>query len=126
MDITGIDIAAVAGLVGTTGTAIVSIVKAVQASRKAGDADRRALDIELAREKTKRERDQELQSLKTEVAVLKALQDETNKRLAEGTDQFKTLDDKVDKTNSLLHEILGALNNQGFDISRKSGNGGNF
>lgn len=38
MDITGIDIAAVAGLVGTTGTAIVSIVKAVQASRKAGDA----------------------------------------------------------------------------------------
>ena len=126
MDITGIDIAAVAGLVGTTGTAIVSIVKAVHASRKAGDADRRALDIELAREKTKRERDQELQSLKTEVAVLKALQDETNKRLAEGTDQFKALDDKVDKTNSLLHEILGALNNRGFDVSRKSGNGGNF
>ena len=126
MDITGIDIAAVAGLVGTTGTAIVSIVKAVQASRKAGDADRRALDIELAREKTKRERDQELQSLKTEVAVLKALQDETNKRLAESTDQFKALDDKVDKTNSLLHEILGALNNRGFDVSRKSGNGGNF
>ena len=126
MDITGIDIAAVAGLVGTTGTAIVSIVKAVQASRKAGDADRRALDIELAREKTKRERDQELQSLKTEVAVLKALQDETNKRLTEGTDQFKALDDKVDKTNSLLHEILGALNNWGLDVSRKSRNGGNF
>ena len=126
MDITGIDIAAVAGLVGTTGTAIVSIVKEVQASRKAGDADRRALDIELAREKTKRERDQELQSLKTEVAVLKALQDETNKRLAEGTDQFKALDDKVDKTNSLLHEILGALNNCGLDVSRKSRNGGTF
>ena len=126
MDITGIDIAAVAGLVGTTGTAIVSIVKAVQASRKAGDADRRALDIELAREKTKRERDQELQSLKTEVAVLKALQDEVNKRLAEGTDQFKALDDKVDKTNSLLHEILGALNNWGLDVSRKPRNGGNF
>lgn len=126
MDITGIDIAAVAGLIGTTGTAIVSIVKAVQASRKAGDADRRALDIELAREKTKRERDQELQSLKTEVAVLKALQDETSKRLAEGTDQFKALDDKVDKTNSLLHEILGALNNWGLDVSRKSRNGGNF
>lgn len=126
MNITGIDIAAVATLVGSIGTAIVSIVKAVQASRKAGDADRRALDIELAREKTKRERDQELQLLKTEVAVLKALQDETNKRLAEGTDQFKALDDKVDKTNSLLHEILGALNNWGLDVSRKSRNGGNF
>lgn len=126
MNITGIDIAAVAGLIGTTGTAIVSIVKAVQASRKAGDADQRALDIELAREKTKRERDQELQSLKTEVAVLKALQDETSKRLAEGTDQFKALDDKVDKTNSLLHEILGALNNWGLDVSRKSRNGGTF
>lgn len=124
MDITGIDIAAVAGLVGTTGTAIVSIVKAVQASRKAGDADRRALDIELAREKTKRERDQELQSLKTEVAVLKALQNETNKRLAEGTDQFKDLDAKVDTTNNLLHEILGALKNRGLEIPDRSMNGG--
>lgn len=126
MDITGIDIAAVATLVGSIGTAATAVVKAVQAVRKAEAADTRALDIELAREKTKRERDQELQSLKTEVAVLKALQDETNKRLAEGTDQFKALDDKVDKTNSLLHEILGALNNRGFDVSRKSGNGGNF
>lgn len=124
MDITGIDIAAVAGLVGTTGTAIVSIVKAVSASRKAGDADRRALDIELAREKTKRERDQELQSLKTEVAVLKELHKETKERLAEGTNQFKDLDAKVDTTNNLLHEILGALKNRGLEIPDRSMNGG--
>lgn len=120
------DIAAVATLVGSIGTAVAAVVKALQAGRKAEAADARAIAIELAREKTKRERDQELQSLKTEVAVLKALQDETNKRLAEGTDQFKALDDKVDKTNSLLHEILGALNNWGLDVSRKSRNGGNF
>lgn len=124
MDITGIDIAAVAGLVGTTGTAIVSIVKAVQASRKAGDADRRALAIELAREKTKQERDAEVEKLKIDVAVLNRLNQETEKRLAEGTNQFKDLDAKVDTTNNLLHEILGALKNRGLEIQDRSMNGG--
>lgn len=124
MDITGIDIAAVAGFVGTTGTAIVSIVKAVQASRKAGDADRRALAIELAREKTKQERDAEVEKLKIDVAVLNRLNQETEKRLAEGTNQFKDLDAKVDTTNNLLHEILGALKNRGLEIQDRSMNGG--
>jgi len=126
MDITGIDIAAVATLVGSIGTAVAAVVKAVQAWRKAEAADTRAIAIELAREKTKQERDAEVEKLKIDVAVLNRLNQETEKRLAEGTNQFKDLDSKVDKTNSLLHEILGALNNRGFDVSRKSGNGGNF
>lgn len=117
MDITGIDIAAIAGLVGTTGTAIVSIVKAVQAKKAAKDADLRSLAIELAREKTKQERDKEIEMLKTDVAVLKALQEETNKRLAEGTNQFKALDDKVDTTNNLLNQIVGALKNSGLKFN---------
>ena len=39
MDITGIDIAAVATLVGSIGTAATAVVKAVQAVRKAEAAD---------------------------------------------------------------------------------------
>ena len=117
MDITGIDLVAVAGIITATGTAVASVVKALQAHRKAADADRRATEIELAREKTKQERDHEIEMLKTEVAVLKALQEEMNKRLAEGTNQFKALDDKVDTTNNLLNQIVGALKNSGLKFS---------
>lgn len=113
MDITGIDIAAIAGLIGTTGTAIVSVIKAIQALKKARDAEQHSIEIELAREVTKKERDKEIETLKTEVAVLKQLHIETKERLAEGTNQFKALDDKVDTTNSLLNQILGALKNAG-------------
>lgn len=73
--------------------------------------------IKADREKTKQERDHEIETLKTEVAVLKALQEETNKRLAEGTNQFKALDDKVDTTNNLLNQIVGALKNSGLKFS---------
>ena len=110
MDFTGIDIAAVATLVGSIGTAV---AKAVQAVRKAEAADARSIAIELQREQTKLERDREIEKLKTEVAVLKELHKETKERLAEGTNQFKALDDKVDTTNSLLNQIVGALKNSG-------------
>lgn len=113
MDITGIDIAAVATLVGSIGTAVAAVVKAVQAGRKAEAADARAIAIELQREQAKKERDREIENLKTEVAVLKELHKETKERLAEGTNQFKALDDKVDTTNSLLNQIVGALKNSG-------------
>ena len=124
MDITGIDIAAVATLVGSIGTAVAAVVKAVQATKKAEAADARAIAIELAREKTKQERDAEVEKLKIDVAVLNRLNQETEKRLAEGTNQFKDLDSKVDTTNNLLHEILGALKNRGLEIPDRSMNGG--
>lgn len=124
MDITGIDIAAVATLVGSIGTAVAAVVKAVQAGRKAEAADARAVAIELAREKTKQERDAEVEKLKIDVAVLNRLNQETEKRLAEGTNQFKDLDAKVDTTNNLLHEILGALKNRGLEIPDRTMNGG--
>lgn len=124
MDITGIDIAAVATLVGSIGTAVAAVVKAVQAGRKAEAADTRAIAIEIAREKTKQERDAEVEKLKIDVAVLNRLNQETEKRLAEGTNQFKDLDSKVDTTNNLLHEILGALKNRGLEIPDRSMNGG--
>lgn len=113
MDITGIDIAAVATLVGSIGTAVAAVVKAVQAVRKAEAADARAIAIELQREQAKKERDREIENLKTKIAVLEELHKETKERLAEGTNQFKALDDKVDTTNNLLNQILGALKNAG-------------
>lgn len=118
------DIAAVATLVGSIGTAATAVVKAVQAVRKAEAADARAIAIELAREKTKQERDAEVEKLKIDVAVLNRLNQETEKRLAEGTNQFKDLDAKVDTTNNLLHEILGALKNRGLEIPDRTMNGG--
>lgn len=124
MSITGIDIAAVATLVGSIGTAVAAVVKALQAGRKAEAADARAIAIELAREKTKQERDAEVEKLKIDVAVLNRLNQETEKRLAEGTNQFKELDTKVDTTNNLLHEILGALKNRGLEIPDRTMNGG--
>lgn len=117
MDITGIDIAAVAGLIGTTGTAIVSIVKAVQASKKAGDADRRALDIELQREQAKKERDREIENLKSEVKLLQHENKETRERLNEGNSHFVRLESEAKETNGLLREIIGALRNRGLVIS---------
>jgi hypothetical protein len=117
MDITGIDIAAVAGLVGTTGTAIVSIVKAVQAVRKAEAADARAIAIELQREQAKKDRDREIENLKSEVKVLQHENKEVRERLSEGNGHFVRLEGEVKETNGLLREIIGALRNKGLVIS---------
>lgn len=117
MSITGIDIAAVATLVGSIGTAAAAVVKAVQAVRKAEAADARAIAIELQREQAKKERDREIENLKTEVALLKAFKDDAEKRLLDGNNHFVRLESEVKETNGLLREIIGALNNNGLIIS---------
>ena len=117
MDITGVDIAAVATLVGSIGTAVAAVVKAVQATKKAEAADARSVAIELSREQAKKERDQEIQALKTEVALLKASKEDTDKRLLDGNNHFVRLEGEVRETNGLLREIIGALRNKGLVIS---------
>lgn len=121
LDITGIDLVAVGGIIGATGTAVASVIKALQAKKEATAAAQRAFEIELARERTKKERDKEIENLKSEVRVLEILHQETKERLAEGTNQFKELDNKVDTTNKLLNQIVGALKNSGLKF-----NGGDF
>ena len=118
MDITGIDIAAVATLVGSIGTAATAVVKAVQAVRKAEAADARAVAIELQREQAKKDRDRENENLKMEVALLKAFKDDAEKRLLDGNNHFVRLEGEVKETNGLLREIIGALRNSGFVISK--------
>lgn len=117
LDITGIDIAAVATLVGSIGTAATAVVKAVQAVRKAEAADARAVAIELQREQAKKERDQEIENLKSEVKLLQHENRETRERLNEGNTHFVRLESEVKETNGLLREIIGALNNKGLIIS---------
>lgn len=111
MDITGIDIAALAGFVGSMGTAIASVLKAKQ-------ADRRSSEIEFAREQSKKERDREIESLKSEVKLLQHENRETRERLNEGNTHFVRLESEAKETNGLLREIIGALNNKGLIISR--------
>ena len=110
MDITGIDIAAVAGFVGSMGTAIASVLKAKQ-------ADRRSSEIEVAREQSKKDRDREIESLKSEVKLLQHENKEVRERLSEGNGHFVRLEGEVKETNGLLREIIGALNNKGLIIS---------
>lgn len=120
MDITGIDIAAVATMVGSIGTNVAAVVKAVQAKRQSEAADARAVAIELQREQTKKERDREIESLKSEVKLLQHENRETRERLNEGNSHFVRLESEVKETNGLLREIIGALNNKGLIISGSS------
>ena len=110
MDITGMDIAALAGFVGSMGTAIASVLKAKQ-------ADRRSSEIEVAREQSKKDRDREIESLKSEVKLLQHENRETRERLNEGNSHFVRLESEIKETNGLLREIIGALNNKGLIIS---------
>ena len=110
LDITGIDIAALAGFVGSMGTAIASVLKAKQ-------ADRRSSEIEIAREQSKKDRDREIESLKSEVKLLQHENRETRERLNEGNTHFVRLESEIKETNGLLREIIGALNNKGLIIS---------
>ena len=117
LNITGIDIAAVATLVGSIGTAATAVVKAVQAVRRAEAADARAVAIELQREQAKKERDLEIENLKSEVKLLQHENKETRERLNEGNSHFVRLESEAKETNGLLREIIGALRNRGLVIS---------
>lgn len=110
MDITGIDIVALAGFVGSMGTAIASVLKAKQ-------ADRRSSEIEVAREQSKKDRDREIESLKSDVKLLQHENKDMRERLSEGNGHFVRLESEAKETNGLLREIIGALNNKGLIIS---------
>ena len=117
LNITGIDIAAVATLFGSIGTAATAVVKAVQAVRRAEAADARAVAIELQREQAKKERDLEIENLKSEVKLIQHENKETRERLNEGNSHFVRLESEAKETNGLLREIIGALRNRGLVIS---------
>ena len=112
MDPTGGEILGLGGIAFALG----NFVKGLFSDARVSKAETKVRDIEAQRAETKTSRDQETQELKTEVAVLKAQYQEVTKRLAEGTAQFKDLDAKMDTTNKLLNQIVGALKNSGFKV----------
>lgn len=111
MELTGIDWAFIAGLLGT-------FLKSMLSDRKAAKAEDQARSIVADREQTKQERDREIENLKTEVALLKAFKDDAERRLLDGNNHFVRLECEVKETNGLLREIIGALRNSGFLISK--------
>lgn len=113
MDFSQIDFTKIAAFFAGVG----ALIKGFLSDSKANKAEAHARDIEEARVLTKVQRDQEVQELKTAVAVLQAQYKEVQTRLAEGNTQFKALDDKVDTTNRILNQILGALKNSGLKFN---------
>lgn len=101
---------------GSIAFAMGSFVKGFFSDSKVAKAETKVKEIEAQRAETKLERDRETQELKTRVAVLEAQNKEIKERLAEGTAQFKDLDAKMDTTNKLLNQIVGALKNSGFKV----------
>lgn len=119
IDITGFDAVTIGAFVG-------SLVKAFMSDSKAAKAESKAREIEEARIATKIERDKEFQKLTTDVEVLKTKYADAQKRLDDGTKEFKDLAAQAVTTNNLLREIKGALMNKGFvfsdsTVQRRSG-----
>lgn len=102
---------------GSLAFALGSFVKGFISDSRAKKAEAQVKQVEVQRAETKLERDRETQELRTRVAVLEAQNREIKERLAEGNSQFKALDDKVDTTNNLLNQIVGALKNSGLKFN---------
>lgn len=113
MDITGVDWVSV----GSAIIAIGGVAKGFMAASRANIAEAKARTIEEDRERTKIDRDNELQRLKTKIAVMDAKCIEMTKRLDEGNSHFKELEKELKDNNGLLRELLGALRNAGLNIS---------
>lgn len=109
MDITGLDIIKfLAGLTGVI-TGITGLVKAIKSTSEAKDAK---AQTELIQEQRKAQtvlRDEQVQELKTGLAVVQEqIKNHTN-RLNDGDEKFEAFAGELKEQNGLLREILVAL-----------------
>lgn len=91
MDITGIDIAAIGGLVTSMGAVVKSLL-----------SDRKTKAIEDDRVESNR-------GINERFAVIEERLRHSDKRLDDGDAAFKTLDSKMDRTNELLNQLIGEV-----------------
>lgn len=91
MDITGIDIAAIGGLLTSAGAVIKTLM-----------SDRKTKAIEDDRVESKR-------GINERFAVLEERLKHTDKRLDDGDTAFRTLDAKMDRNNELLNQLIGEV-----------------
>lgn len=95
MDITGIDIAACSTMIGTIITSIGAVMKANK--------------TEALAKQQKAAYEQELADLRERLAVQEKQGAVFEKRLDEGSRDFERIDNKLDKTNDLLHTLIGIV-----------------
>lgn len=95
MDITGIDIAACGTMMGTI---ITSIGAAIKASKTESLAKQQKVVYE-----------EELADLRERLAVMEKQGAVFEKQLDESSRDFERIDNKLDKTNDLLHTLIGIV-----------------
>lgn len=95
MDITGIDIAACGTMIGTIITSIGAVMKANK--------------TEALAKQQKAAYEEELADLRERLAVQEKQGAVFEKRLDEGSRDFERIDNKLDKTNDLLHTLIGIV-----------------
>ena len=109
MDITGLDIIKfLAGLTGVI-TGITGLVKAIKSTSEAKDAK---AQTELIQEQRKAQtvlRDEQVQELKTGLAVMQEQIKNHASRLNDGDEKFEAFAGELKEQNGLLREILVAL-----------------
>jgi peptidoglycan hydrolase CwlO-like protein len=113
MDLSNIDIPEIVAFAAGIG----GLVKGFLSGGKADKAEAKAKEIEEARAATKISRDNEVQELRVQIAVLQEKGTRTDARLKEGNEHFVRVENEIKETNGLLRELLGAFKNQGGKIS---------
>ena len=109
MDITGINIAALGTAIGSIGGTIAAIIKAVKSGNEAAAAKAETETIQMERKKQAEFRDKQVQDLNTKYAVLENRISANEKRLDEGTANFKQLDSKIDDLRNTVDNKIDGL-----------------
>lgn len=109
MDITGIDIAAIVTGFGSLGGCIVAGVKAIKSGNEARAAKAQTELIQEQRKAQTELRDEQVQELKTGLAVVQEQIKTHANRLNDGDEKFEAFAGELKEQNGLLREILVAL-----------------
>jgi len=109
LDITGIDMAALGTALGSIGGTIAAIIKAVKSGNEAAAAKAETETIQAERKAQAELRDRQVQELNTKCAVLENRISANDKRLDEGTANFKQLDAKIDDLRNTVDNKIDGL-----------------
>ena len=109
LDITGIDIAAVVTGFGSLGGCIAAGVKAIKSGNEARAAKAQTELIQEQRKAQTELRDEQVQELKTGLAVVQEQIKNHASRLNDGDEKFEAFAGELKEQHGLLREILVAL-----------------
>jgi peptidoglycan hydrolase CwlO-like protein len=101
--------AALGTALGSIGGTIAAIIKAVKSGNEAASAKAETETIQTERKKQAEFRDKQVQELNTKYAVLENRISANDKRLDEGTANFKQLDSKIDDLRNTVDNKIDGL-----------------